>query len=125
MDNNIIQLDYDKIEKLIKLAKEEDLNIIKKSKKKISLKNKKKIMKSLKIRKKKKIMKSKKELNGGMNSLEIIKINNNLINNLKKLEDIESSLSTIDDDIITNYPINYCDFSSDSSSEEFIEIFMN
>ena len=61
-----------------------------------------------------------------MNSKDIIKINDSLINDLKKLEDIEDSLTTISEDILKNYPINYCnyDFSSESS-EEYIETFTN
>ena len=127
MDDKILKLDYSKIKELIDLAKKEDLNIVEKKNKKLILKNKKKIIKSIKKTKKIKINDSKKKIKGGMSSNDIIKINDTLINDLKRLEDIEGSLSTISEDAINKFPINYCDydFSSESSEEEFIETFTN
>ena len=125
MDKNIIKLDYDKIEELLKIAKDEKIKVTEKKNNKIKLKTKVKIIKCLKKNKKKKIINSKKKLNGGMNSLDIIKLNQNLINDLKKLEDLEDSVSTIDDSNIKNFPINYSNYNLSSSSEEFIETFMN
>ena len=62
-----------------------------------------------------------------MSSKDIIKINDSLINDLQKLEDIEDTLSSISENALNKYPINYCDydFSSESSDEEFIETFTN
>lgn len=127
MDNKILKLDYNKIKELIDFAQKEDLKIIEKKNKKLILKNKKKIIKSIKKTKKIKINNSKKKLKGGMTSKDIIKINDSLINDLRKLEDIEDSLSTISEDAMNKFPLNYCDydFSSESSEEEFIETFTN
>lgn len=125
MDKNIIKLDYDKIEKLLKIAKDEKIKITEKKNNKIKLKTKYKIIKCLKKNKKEKIKNSKKKINVGMNSMDIIKLNQNLINDLKKLEDLEDTISTVDDSNIKNYPVNYSNYNLSSSSEEFIETFMN
>lgn len=126
MNKKILKLDYNKISEFIELAKKENINIIEKKNKKLILKKKNKIIKSIKKNKKYKIISSKKKLTGNMSSKDIIKINDTLINDLKKLEDIEESLTTISENILQKYPINYCnyDFSSESS-EEYIETFTN
>lgn len=127
MNKQILKLDYSKINEFINLAKKENINFIEKKNKRLNLKNKNKIIKSINKNKKDKIISSKKKLKGNMSSKDIIKINDSLINDLKKLENIEDSLSSITDEAINKYPINYCDydFSSEKSEEEFIETFTN
>lgn len=127
MDEKILKLDYSKISEFINLAKKENIDFIEKKNKKLILKNKNKIIKSIKKNKKIKINSSKKKLKGGMSSKDIIKINDTLIDDLKKLEDIEDTLSSISENALNKFPINYCDydFSSESSEEDYIETFTN
>lgn len=128
MDKNFIKLDYDKIRKLLDLAKEEKLDIVKKNKKKVSLRKKNVILKNLERTKKTKIKSTKDKIKKNMKSSDILKINTKLINDLKKIEDIEDSITSIDDDIIKTYPVDYFGLnlsSTESESEAFIESFGN
>ena len=76
---DILKLDYDKIKELIDLAKKENIELVKKSKKnKKTFKNKEFIIKSLQKTKGEKINQTKKKLRKNMKSSDIIKINSKL-----------------------------------------------
>lgn len=124
--DNILKLDYDKIRKLLDLAKDENLNVIKKNKKNPALKNKKFILKNLEKTKKIKITETKKQISNSMKSKEILRLNNQLIDDLKRIEEIEDSITSVDDKTFKNYPIDYSGYNlSSTESEEFIESFQN
>ena len=126
--DNIIKLDYNKIKELIKIAKEENISIINKKKNKTILLKKNIIIKLINKKKNKKILESKKKLKPNMKSTDILKLNINLINDLKKMEDIEDSISSIDEESLRKFPIDYSGFISDfisSDSTSYIESFTN
>ena len=125
---DILKIDYDKIKELLDLAKKENIELTKKSKKnKKTFKNKKFIIKSLKVKKEEKIKETKKKIKTSMKSSDIIKLNAKLIKELQDIENLEETVSSIELESFKKFPVDYGDYlnSISSDSDTYIETFTN